>query len=269
MTNSRNSKTTKSTQNQKTISNDNQIKRAKEYTNKLVDLVIAAESANENMRHAVYSSQLAKQIPRSYAAHAFKDLQRALLQFSVIRVCSLFDKKGKGNDRITLHTVLNDISDDDTISEIAEETYSSYANEVMPDSSYTEDDAELKKLIADHFKKSSEIRGCKEKELVHRSVNAAKKIVDRAERLFIEDHLRPFRNKYIAHNLSDNIENGRKIKFILGMENSALRHAKCAVNLLHLALNGIHFDWKGVEEVQQRNASEFWENLNFELPKSK
>ena len=101
MTNSQNSKTTKLRQNQKTISNDNQIKRAKEYTNKLVDLVIAAKSENENMRHAVYSSRLAKQIPRSYAAHAFKDLQRALLQFSVIRVCSLFDRAS--DDRISLH----------------------------------------------------------------------------------------------------------------------------------------------------------------------
>ncbi|WP_044036596.1 hypothetical protein [Octadecabacter arcticus] len=246
------------------MAEDDQIELAKHYTNKLTDLVIAAKAANENTRHVVYSSRLVGQIPRSYAALAFKDLQNTLLYFSVVRACSLFDKAA--NDRVSLHTVIRAISNKKTVRKVARETYRYHANQGEPRRLTPEDDPEIRKLLADHCKKYSDERGRKEEQLVYRRVRVAQKVVGRAERLLIKDHLRPFRDNFIAHNLTDSTRNGTQISFMLGMENRAIQHAKCAVNQLHLALNGAGFDWEGLEKIQRRNASEFWDNLNFELP---
>ncbi|WP_069299365.1 hypothetical protein [Neptunicoccus sediminis] len=249
------------------MADDDQIERAKQYTNKLIDLVIGAKAANENTRHAVYSSRLVGQISRSYAAHAFKELQNTLLYFSVVRVCSLFDKAA--NDRVSLHTVINAISNKETVRKVARETHLYHATQGEPRRSTSEDDPEIRKLLADHWTNYNEECGRKEEQLVYRRVCVAQKIVDRAERLLIKDQLRPFRDNFIAHNLSDNARNGRQVSFMLGMENRAIQHAKCAVDQLHLALNGTSFDWEGLEKMQRRNAAEFWDNLNFESPEDR
>lgn len=246
------------------MANDDQIQRAKQYTNKLIDLVIAAKAANENTQHAVYSSRLSGQINRSYAAHAFKELQNTLLYFSVVRACSLFDKPG--SERVSLHTVIREISNKKIVRKVARQTYHYHANQGEPRKLTPEPDRETRELLAEHWKMFTEDRGRKEEELVYRRVNVARQIVIRAERLFIKDHLRPFRDNFLAHNLADSARNGTRISFVLGMENRAIQHAKCAVDQLHLALNGASFDWEGVEKKQRRNSSELWDNLNFELP---
>lgn len=250
------------------MADDDPIKLAKEYTEKLIDLLIAAKAANENTRHVVYcSSRLVGQISGSYAPMAFKELQSTLLYFSVVRACGLFDKKR--NHRVSLHTVINAISNKKTVRKVARETYRYHATQGEPRRLTPEDDPEIRKFLADHWKKYSDERGRKEEQLVYRRVRVAQKVVGRAERLLIKDHLRPFRDNFIAHNLTDSTRNGTQISFILGMENRAIQHAKYAVNLLHLALNGAGFDWEGLEKNQRRYARELWDNLNFELPDDK
>lgn len=248
----------------KAMSDDEQIRRAKHYTNKLTDLVIAAKAANENTRHAVYSQTLASQIPRSRAALAFKDLQNSLLYYSVVRACSLFDKPA--NDRISLPTVVRDISAKKAVRKIARETRRYHADQLEPRSLTPENDPEIRKWLSADWKEYSKERGLKEEQLVYRRVKIASKIVRRAERLFIESHLRPFRDNFLAHNLADSARNGQKISFVLGMETKAIQHAKCAVNQLHLALNGSSFDWEELEKMQRRNSDEFWEHLRYEPP---
>jgi hypothetical protein len=252
---------------QKAMAGDDGIERAKQYTNKLIDQVIAAKAADENTRHAVYSSRLADRIPRSYGANAFTELQNTLLYFSVVRACSLFDRPT--NDRISLHTVIQAISNKKTVRKVARETYRYHATQVEPRRLTSEDDPEIRKLLADNWKQYNEERGLKEERLVYRRVRVAEKIVDRAERLLIKDHLRPFRDNFIAHNLTNSVRNGKPVSFVLGMESRAIQHAKCAVDQLHLALNGSNFDWEALEKMQRRNASEFWDNLHFELPNNR
>ena len=244
--------------------NDDQTERAKKYTDKLIDLVIAAKAANENTRHAVYSSRLAGIIPRSYAAHAFTELQNTLLYYSVVRACALFDKAA--DDRVSLHTVIRDISGQKNERKVARQAYQYHASQHEPRRLTPENDPEINALLTAHWRQHSEKRGHKEQTLVYRRVDLATKIVDRAERLLIKDHLRPFRDNFIAHNLADCTRVDRRINFVLGMENRAIHHAKCAVDQLHKALNGTSFSWAGLEKIQKRNAGEFWDNLYFELP---
>ena len=156
------------------MADDDPIERAKQYTNKLTDLVIAAKAANENTRQAVYSSHLADQIPRSYAARAFNELQNTLLYFSVVRACALFDKPA--NDRVSLHTVIDAFPNKKTVRKIARETYRYHAAQGEPRRLTPEDDPEITRLLADHWKKSIEERGPKEEQLVYRRVRVAKKL---------------------------------------------------------------------------------------------
>lgn len=244
------------------IDNDDPIVQAKIYTNKLTDLVIAAKAANENTRHVVYSPKLADQIPRSYAAHAFLQLQDTLLYYSVVRACALFDKAA--NDRISLHTVVRAFPNKKAVRMVARETYRYHATQREPRRLTPEEDPEVQKLVTEHWKQWREELGRKEEVMVYRRVRVAKMIIERAERLLIRDHLRPFRDNFIAHNLADTARTGKEIKFVLGMEDRAIEHAKCAVDLLHLALNGTSFAWEDLEEMQRRNASEFWDNLQYQ-----
>lgn len=243
---------------------DDPIERAKSYTDSLVGFVSKANAANENMRHAVYSPHLAEQIPRSYASHAFTDLQNTLLYYSVVRVCALFDSAS--NDRISLHTVVRWLDGKKTVRKVARATYRYHSTLAEPRRLTPETDPEVQQLLEEHWERHREERGQREQELVYRRVRVARKVVDRAERLFIKHHLRPFRDKFIAHNLADSARSG-EVSFILGMEDRALRHAKCAVDLLHLALNGTSFSWADMEKQHRRNAREFWTGLTYTLPK--
>ncbi|PSL20471.1 hypothetical protein [Shimia abyssi] len=122
---------------------------------------------------------------------------------------------------------------------------------------------QIQELLSEHWERFREERGRKEEELVYRRIRVAQKIVKRAERLLIKEHLRPFRDNFIAHNLAESARGGRKIKIFLGMEDRAIQHAKCAVDLLHLVLNGTSFAWDDLEKQQSRNALEFWSNLKY------
>lgn len=49
---------------------------------------------HQNVQQLVYSSRLAEQIPTSYAAHAFADLQKSMLHYEVIRLCTFLGQSG-------------------------------------------------------------------------------------------------------------------------------------------------------------------------------
>ncbi|WP_425043821.1 hypothetical protein [Primorskyibacter sp. S87] len=240
------------------------IQRAKGYTDQLVNLVIAAAAANENTRHVVYSRHLAEQIPRSYAANAFRELQDSLLYYSVVRACALFDRAG--NDKVSLHTVINAFPNKRAVKKVARERKFSHINQGEPRSWTPEEDPELQELLRQHWRQEFERRGNRAEQVTYKQLRVAKKIIDRAERLFIANHLRPFRDNFIAHNISEEARAGGKVSFVLGMEDKAVQYAKCAVDLLHQALNGTGFDWDGLEKMQKRNAEELWNNLSFKLP---
>lgn len=237
------------------------VERAKKYTDRLIDLVIAAKSANENTRHAVYSPHLAEQIPRSYAAHAFRQLQNTLLYYSVMRACALFDHAA--NDRISLHTVINAFPNRRSLKKVARQRKFEHINQGVPRNLTPEEDPEVKEILRDYWQQEFKRRGAHAEKITYKQVRVAKKIIDRAERLFIADNLRPFRDNHIAHNLAEEARDGKKISFVLGMESRAIGHAKCAVDLLHQALNGTGFSWDGLEEMQRRNSDEFWNKLRY------
>ncbi len=155
------------------MEDDDPIEKAKRFTDKLTDLVIAAKAANENTRHAVYSSHLSDQVPRSHAANAILELKNTLLFYSVVRSCALFDKPA--NDRVSLHTDTRTLKNGKKVGKLARETYRNHATLAEPRRLTPEDDPEIKELLADHWMKHSKGRGRKEEQLVHRSVRAEKK----------------------------------------------------------------------------------------------
>lgn len=245
------------------MSTDDTVKKAKRYTEKLVDLVRAAHAANENVRYVVYEPHLVDQVPHSHAARAYRHLQNTLLHYSIIRVCALYDTAS--GDKISLPKVLQ-LLDGKTVRKISRATHRYHATQPEPRSMIDENDAEVRRELSEFWLEYREERGQREREFVRKRVRIARMVVARAERLFMQDHLRPFRDNFIAHNLDESAREGREIRVVLGMEERAFKHAQCAVDLLYLAVNGASFSWDSMEEQHSRSAREFWGNLIYSPP---
>lgn len=78
----------------KSLSFEERAKHARGAMPKLVDQIIALLGINETNRIVFYSDRLSKQVPRSRAANAFNQFQRAGLYFEIVRLCALWDAPG-------------------------------------------------------------------------------------------------------------------------------------------------------------------------------
>jgi hypothetical protein len=68
------------------------ITEAKRLTARLVDHAHYLLDIRENNAIVVYSDQLSKQIPRSYAANAFNVFREAMHQIELVRLSALWDQ---------------------------------------------------------------------------------------------------------------------------------------------------------------------------------
>jgi hypothetical protein len=71
---------------------NDRIAEAKRLTERLVDHAHYLLDIRENNAIVVYSDQLSKQIPRSYAANAFNVFREAMHQIEMVRLCALWDQ---------------------------------------------------------------------------------------------------------------------------------------------------------------------------------
>ena len=85
---------------------------------------------HESNAVVIYSRKLTEQIPRSYAAHAFNQVQRSMHLFEIIRLCALWDPPG--TDRESIPTIVELFNEPALIEQIARETHDFYATEVQP-----------------------------------------------------------------------------------------------------------------------------------------
>ena len=70
------------------------IRLARTKAKKLLGHFLYLAALHENNAIVVFSSRLASQIPRSYAANAFNWFQRVMHDFEIVRLCALWDSAG-------------------------------------------------------------------------------------------------------------------------------------------------------------------------------
>jgi hypothetical protein len=100
------------------------IAEAKRLTERLVDHAHYLLDIRENNAIIVYSDQLSKQIPRSYAANAFNVLREAMHQIEMVRLCALWDQAHV--DKESIMTVVEFIDNDKVIEALAENARAQY-----------------------------------------------------------------------------------------------------------------------------------------------
>ena len=95
---------------------------AKAKMTKIIDHFLYVVELHANNSFVVFSPVLASQIPRSYAANAFKVFQRSMYQIEIVRLCAIWDSVDL--DKENIPTVVALIDDDEIIEMLAEETRS-------------------------------------------------------------------------------------------------------------------------------------------------
>jgi hypothetical protein len=72
---------------------------AKHRTRKLIDHIFSLFMMHEANAIVTYSDCLSRQIPRSFAAHAFNQFQTSMHLFEIIRLCALWDSASEHRER--------------------------------------------------------------------------------------------------------------------------------------------------------------------------
>ena len=128
------------------------IAEAERLTERLVDHAHYLLDIRENNAIVVYSDQLSKQVPRSYAANAFNVFREAMHQIEMVRLCALWDQAHI--DKETIMTVVELIDGNKVIEALAENARAQYISLPEPAGGQKIDDATLELL-----KKANKKRG--------------------------------------------------------------------------------------------------------------
>lgn len=100
---------------------------AKAKMERVLDHFLYVLELHANNSFIVYSPVLAAQIPRSYAANAFKVFQRGMHQIEIVRLCALWDSADPAKENIP--TVIELIDDASVIKILHDEMRSHWADQ--------------------------------------------------------------------------------------------------------------------------------------------
>jgi hypothetical protein len=207
---------------------------------RLIDHVSEIVRLHESNRILLYTNAVSSQIPRSYAAHAFNQLQRAQHFFEIARLCAVWDAPGIHRDSIPTVVAL-------VGGELArKEMYARIAASWASDDDFAVQQAEK---IVGIVQRVRFLAGC----------------IFGSERL---SALKNFRHKFIAHALSksDAEHRGQVIaapKY--GEERRLLYSTIDIVKGLYLGVANTDFAFDMTVQQAQRNAREFWGACKFQI----
>ena len=93
----------------KSLSVDERLDLATRKTSRLIDRMLTLIQTHANNRIISYSDTLAGQIPKSHAAHAFNDFQRAMLTSEFTSLIAFWDAIDFDKDSVpTVYELLDD-----------------------------------------------------------------------------------------------------------------------------------------------------------------
>jgi AbiU2 len=250
------------------LSGDERITRAKERAHKLVGHIATLFLMHEANALVIYSPKLAKQIPRSYAAHAFNQFQRSMHLFEIVRLCALWDFPG--TDRESIPTIIELFNEPELVEQIARDTHDRYAKEVEPVDPDASSDAQDVAAQKAWWKKDRSAFAQKAEQEVRRQLAfAADKAAEVRASLRLKT-MRKFRDAYIAHNLTfpepdmKTEENVAPVRY--GDETALLDDTVAVADALHCGLNGTSFFWEESKQIARKNAAALWDNCAFDIP---
>ncbi|WP_113152945.1 hypothetical protein [Nitratireductor sp. OM-1] len=235
----------------------------------MVDHICSLFQMHEANVFAIYNGTLARQIPRSYAGHAFNQFQASMYLFEVIRLAALWDTPG--DDRESIPTIVKLIDKAEILNAVIDDTRAYYLNEMLiADLNPVEDPltVEAKQHWLQSYRgERAHMEIGRTKERFRAAINGCAAVV-RSEQL---QSIRAYRDRYIAHNLDlpdaklgEKTNVPRAAKY--GDETWVLEKTVEIADNLHLALNGSSFDWDGSRDIARRSSEQLWSNCRFDIP---
>jgi HEPN superfamily AbiU2-like protein len=226
----------------------------------VVEHLVYVLAFHESNAIIVYSSALASQIPRSYAANAFNVFQEAMHRFEILRLCALWDPPRK--DRESIPTIVELIDDAAVIDALVEETRASWTSG-MPPIDPSEDpalDAAVRASIAHLNETRTQEKTAEARNVLRTSIEQSREI----ERSTLLASVRDLRNRHLAHSLSQTAqETAQPMKY--GDERKLLLDSIPLVQALHLWVNCTSFNFDDSRKIAQRNAEALWKRCTFEI----
>lgn len=243
-------------------------KLAKDKTQRLVDkarVLLRVRSTNEILLH---TDLISKQIPKSYAAHAFNALGKAMHEHELTCLCALWDSVGNDETvraRDSIPAVVWLVDHPDVESYLCKEMFDQFASGF---SSPPEDgDPEMHAAIVKSYNAAGIVRGNAEAAKVSHWLAEAKRLAGATNSGDVLGSVRDYRDKNIAHALSSEFTKPkspeRKAKY--GDEKVLFDITIDVVDKLHLAVNGTGFAWDDAVKIETRNAEAFWHGVRVEV----
>ena len=240
---------------------NDRIVEAKRLTERLVDHAHYLLDIRENNAIVVYSDQLSKQIPRSYAANAFNIFREAMHQIEIVRLNALWDQAHVDNEAIM--SVVELIDDDKVIQALAENARAQYISLPEAVDGQKPDGATLEFL--------KEVNRKRGEEHAANAVTGLRKAIADARALKRSPELKSIKNlrdKHVAHYLTQTKaeRSGETIAPMkVGDERPVLEGSLQIIELLYCWVNGIGISFEDSRKIDKKCAEELWNGCKFDI----
>lgn len=237
------------------------ISLAGEKVEAIVSDLMGIVQTHENNAFLSYSPLLVDQIPKSYAANAFKDLQKNMLEHEVLRLCAFWDSLDL--EKYCIATVVELLDNESVIRKIAEENSDS---DLKTASSIKYEGLTVPKEVLEASVRRLADRSARETEArtIEGLTRAIKSARDFASSQFLKK-AKEFRHK-IAHNLPWNqqLQQSNVAQLKYGDEEALLDATISIVDDLAMPFGKSH-DWDGSRDISKVYATALWENCSFNI----
>jgi hypothetical protein len=222
------------------LSDAERVALAKSKSDDLINRLLQVVRLHESNRIVTYSDTLAKQIPASFAAHAFNEFQGAVHLFEITRLCALWDPPGQ--HRVSIPTVVELINEPRVLQSLDDET-------------------------ADWWKGGGALEAFEQTQVesIRRKLRGAMRASAHLSRSKLIRRFRDFRNAYLAHSLKGHANELGNPKY--GQERRLVRASIEIVHRLYLGIHNTDFALRDATRQAERNARELWDNCAFNIPR--
>jgi hypothetical protein len=234
-------------------------KQKLERMSKLLGSILQIDIINDDL---CYSDTLSKQIPVSRAAHTFNAIRHSMFAFSIVRVCSIWEKPDLSACNFpTIHRLL----DDDLVFDLIEAEVREN-HRIQNQGFYAE--TNFPEPVLAQWRSSDEARLQTDIGDMRRNLRRCLRYIAALESREKLTSLRNERHKNIAHNLDQTREEAKaKIeKMRYGDEKYFLRKALFLFEWLYLYVNHTSFSLqRDSREILTTQSQEFFEAISFDF----
>ncbi len=245
-----------------TLTSAEKYKLAKDKTHKLTTLLTTHMFVHENNNLVNKTDFLIKQVPKSYAAYCYNVFSETLYHFEIMRLYCFWD--GDDENSNSIPAVIKLVDNKNVQEEIFKDRLE-FQKDLCEKTNFLNPhtDPEVQKAIEkeayERCLKEGEAQTLKNLKNLGSVIQAVRCI--RNSKLL--KSVKVARTQFIAHNL-EYIRGEISAEEIPAMkfqdEEKLLKITIKIIEKLYLYINGIGYDFEGVEEISKKSAAELWSN---------